>query len=133
MAIKKSPPTLTKPWRSVTDLKASLTRARELHSEAARRLAEMNMRVATRREELDATLYDLTPSQRSQVVGRALGGLRAELKRASLDARTTRMRELDVLRRDAEDARFHYQSPVQMLVRDSYSAAIRMRRWRQSG
>lgn len=32
MAIKKAPPTLTKPWVDVTSIKASLTRARELHS-----------------------------------------------------------------------------------------------------
>jgi hypothetical protein len=127
MAQKKSPPTLTKPWRSVTDLKASLTRARELHSEASKRLAEMNVRVAKRREELDATLHDLTPSQRSQVLGRALGGLRAELRRASLDARTVRLRELDALRREAEDATAHYQSPMQMLMRDSLGSERRSR------
>lgn len=127
MAQKKSPPTLTKPWRSVTDLKASLSRARELHSEASKRLAEMNVRVAKRREELDATLYDLTPSQRSQVLGRALGGLRSELKRSSLDARTARLRELDALRREVEDASAHYQSSMQMLMRDSLGSERRSR------
>lgn len=127
MAQKKSPPTLTKPWRSVTDLKASLTRARELHSEAAKRLAEMNVRVAKRREELRADLHDLTPSEQSIILGRARGGLRAELKRASLDARTARLRELDALRREAEDAAAHYSSPMQMLMRDSLGSERRSR------
>lgn len=124
---KKSPPTLTKPWRSVTDLKASLTRARELQAEAARRLSEMNERVAKRREELRANLHDLSPSQQSMILGRALGGLRAELKRASLDARTARLRELDALRRQSEDAAAHYASPMQMLMRDSLGSERRSR------
>jgi hypothetical protein len=127
VAQKKSPPTLTKPWKSVIDIKASLTRAREIHSEAAKRLSEMNVRVAKRREELEATLHDLTPSQRSQVIGRALGGFRAELKRASLDPRTARLRELDAVRRDVEDAAAHYHSPMQMLMRDSLGSERRSR------
>lgn len=127
MAIKKAPPTLTKPWVDVTSIKASLTRARELHSESAKRISEMNVRVAKRREELDATLYDLTPAQRSQVVGRALGGLRAELRRASLDARTARLRELNALRRSVEDAGAHYNSSMQMLMRDNLGSERRSR------
>lgn len=127
MATKKAPATLTKPWVSVTDIKASLTRARELHSESAKRISEMNVRVAKRREELDATLYDLTPSQRSQVVGRALGGLRADLKRSSLDARTARLREINALRRSVEDAGTHYNSSIQMLMRDGLGSERRSR------
>lgn len=127
MAQKKAPPTLTNPWVPVTGIKAALTRARELHAEAARRLGEMNVRVENRRKELDSTLYDLTPSQRSQVVGRAVGGLRAELKRASLDARTARLRELDALRKQVEEAKAHYQSPMQMLTRDSLGSERRSR------
>ncbi len=127
MAQKKAPPTLTKPWRSVTDLRASLTRARELHSESAKRLSEMNERVAKRREELRANLHDLSPSQQALVLNRAIGGLRADLKRDSADARLARLRELDALRRQAEDARAHYHSPMQMLMRDSLGSERRSR------
>lgn len=127
MAQKKAPPTLTKPWRSVTDLKASLTRARELHSENAKRISEMNERVAKRREELRANLHDLSPSEQSHILNRALGGLRADLKRDSADARTARLRELDALRRQAEDASAHYHSPMQMLMRDSLGSERRSR------
>ncbi|HEY6554208.1 MAG TPA: hypothetical protein VI669_12700, partial [Vicinamibacteria bacterium] len=127
MAQKKAPPTLTKPWRSVTDLKASLTRARELHQESAKRLSEMNERVAKRREELRANLHDLSPSEQSHILNRALGGLRADLKRDSADARTARLRELDALRRQAEDAAAHYHSPMQMLMRDSLGSERRSR------
>lgn len=65
------------------------------------------------------------------VVGRALGGLRAEPKLNSLDARTVRLRDLDALRRDAADARFHRQSPVQMLARDSIGSERRSRLMQQ--
>jgi hypothetical protein len=127
MAQKKAPPTLTKPWRSVTDLRAALTQARELHSESAKRLSEMNERVAKRREELRANLHDLSPAQQSLILNRALGGLRADLKRDSADARTARLREIDALRRQAEDAAAHYHSPMQMLMRDSLGSERRSR------
>jgi hypothetical protein len=131
MAQKKSPPTLTKPWRSVTDLKASLTRARELGAQNQKLIAEMNGRVESRRKELDSTLSDLSTSQRLQVVGHAVGGLRAELKRSSLDARTARLRDLDAMRRDVSDARSHYASPVQMLARDNLGSERRSRLMQQ--
>lgn len=131
MAAKKSPPTLTKPWRSVTDLKASLTRAREMGEQHRRLIADMNGRVESRRKELDATLSDLTTAQRLQVVGRAVGGLRAELKRSSLDSRTARIRDLDAIRRDVSDAKAHYQSAVQMLARDSLGSERRSRLMQQ--
>lgn len=127
MAQKKPQPTLTKPWRSVTDLKASLTRARELGEQSRRLIADMNGRVESRRKELDATLSDLTTAQRLLLVGRAVGGLRSDLKRTSLDARTSRLRDLDALRRQVDDARAHYASPVQMLARDSLGSERRSR------
>lgn len=131
MAKLKPKPTLTKPWRSVTDLRASLSRARELGEQHTRLIADMNGRVETRRKELDSTLSDFPTAQRMTLVGRALGGLRADLKRNSLDARTARLRDLDALRRDAADARFHYQSAVQMLARDSIGSERRSRLMQQ--
>lgn len=127
MATKKAPPTLNAPWKSVTDIKAALTRARELHADNGKRLSEMNERVAKRREELRANLHDLSPSEQSHILNRALGGLRADLKRDSADARTARLRELDALRRQAEDASAHYHSPMQMLMRDSLGSERRSR------
>jgi hypothetical protein len=127
MAMKKSPPTLTKPWLSVTDIRDSLSRAREFGAQHARQIADLNGRVAKRREELDATLSDLPPSQRMQIVGRALGGLRADLKRTSLDHRTARLRDLDALRRRVDDAKTHYNSSIQMLMRDNLGSERRSR------
>jgi len=127
MATKKAPPTLNAPWKSVTDIKAALTRARELHAENGKRLSEMNERVAKRREELRANLHDLSPSEQSHILNRALGGLRADLKRESVDARTVRLRDLDALRRQVEQAQAHYQSPMQMLIRDSLGSERRSR------
>ncbi|MFT4159606.1 hypothetical protein [Shinella sp.] len=127
MATKKTPPTLNAPWKSVTDIKAALTRARELHAESGKRLSEINERVAKRREELRANLHDLSPTEQTHILNRALGGLRAELKRASLDARTARLRDLNALRREVEQAQDHYRSPMQMLVRDSLGSERRSR------
>lgn len=131
MAKMKPKPTLTKPWRSVTDLRASLSRARELGEQHTRLIADMNGRVESRRKELDSTLSDLSTAQRMMLVGRALGGLRSDLKRTSQDARLARLRDLDALRRDAADACFHYQSPVQMLARDSIGSERRSRLMQQ--
>ncbi len=131
MAQKRNPPTLTKPWRSATDLRASLTRARELGEQHARQLADLNGRVAQRRKELDPTLSDLPVQQRSQTVERAVGGLRPELLRGSRDSRTKSLRDLAAVRRDAADARTHYQSAVQMLARDGLGSERRSRLMQQ--
>jgi len=71
MAKMKPRPTLTKPWRSVTDLRASFSRARELGEQHTRLIADMNGRVESRRKELDSTLSDLSTAQRMTLVGRA--------------------------------------------------------------
>lgn len=131
MAIKKPRPTLTKPWRSVTDIRDALTRAREFGEQHRTLLADLNGRVDRRRKELESTLSDLSPAQRMQVVSRATSGLRAELKRGSVEARTARLRDLDALRRSVEDARSHYASPMQMLAREKLGSERRSRLMQQ--
>ncbi len=127
MAMKKSPPTLTKPWVSVTDIRDSLSRAREFGVQHARQIGELNGRVESRRKELDATLSDLPPGQRIHIVSRALGGLRSDLKRTSLDGRTACLRDLDALRRRVDDAKTHYNSSIQMIVREGLGSERRSR------
>lgn len=127
MAIKKPMPTLTKPWMSVTDIRDSLSRAREFGAHHARQLDDLNGRVAKRREELDATLSDLPPAQRLHITNRALGGLRADLKRTSHDGRVAKLRELDALRRQVSNAKSHYASSVQMLMREGLGSEKRSR------
>ncbi len=131
MAKLKPKPTLTKPWRSVTDLRASLSRARELGEQHTRLIADMNGRVETRRKELDSTLSDLAPAHRMQVVSRAVGGLRAELKRASLDDRVARLRNLDAVKREVADAKAHYSSSIQMIMREGLGSERRSRLMQQ--
>jgi hypothetical protein len=131
MALKKTRPTLTKPWRSVTDLRDALTRARDFGDQHRRLLADLNGRVDSRRKELESTLSDLSTAQRMQVVERAASGLRAELKRSSTDARNARLRDLDALRRTVEDARAHYSSPTQMLAREKLGSERRSRLMQQ--
>jgi len=127
MAQKKSPPTLAHPWRSVTDIRAALGRAREFGERHARHLADLNGRVAKRRQELDATLSDLPAAQKMTVTDRVVGGLRAELKRASYDERVTRLRDIDAVRREVADAKAHYNSSVQMLMREGLGGERRSR------
>lgn len=131
MAMKKSPPTLTHPWRSVTDIRDALGRAREFGVQHARHLADLNGRVAKRRQELDATLSDLPPAHRMQVVSRAVGGLRADLKRASLDDRVAWLRNLDAVKREVVDAKAHYNSAVMMLMREGLGGERRSRLMQQ--
>lgn len=131
MANKKSPPTLTHPWRSVTDIRDALGRAREFGAQHARHLADLKGRVESRRKELDATLSDLAPAHRMQVVSRAVGGLRAELKRASLDDRVARLRGLDAVKREVADAKAHYNSSIQMIMREGLGRERRSRLMQQ--
>lgn len=131
MAMKKSPPTLTHPWRSVTDIRDALSRAHEFGEQHARQLGDLKGRVESRRKELDATLSDLPPAQRMQVVSRAVGGLRADLKRSSLDNRVARLRSLDAIRREVADAKAHYNSSVQMIMREGLGGERRSRLMQQ--
>ena len=131
MAKMKTPPTLTHPWRSVTDLKDALSRAREIGAKHRAHLAEMNGRVDTRRKELESTLSDVAPSQRAQIVNRAVGGLKADLLHKSRDARVERLRALDAVRHEASDARVHYSSSIQMLMREGLGGERRSRLMQQ--
>lgn len=115
----------------MTDIRDALSRAREFGEQHARQLGELKGRVESRRKELDATLSDLPPAQRMQVVSRAVGGLRADLKRNSLDNRVARLRNLDALRREAADARAHYNSSVQMIMREGLGGERRSRLMQQ--
>ena len=131
MAQKKTPPTLTRPWQSVTDIRDGLSRAREFGEQHKRLLTDRHGRVESRRMQLESTLTELTPAERMQVVNRAVGGMRSDLKRSSLEARTARLREIDAVRRAVEDARAHYQSPMQMLAREHLGSERRSRLMQQ--
>ncbi len=131
MATKRQSPTLTRPWRSVTEIRDGLEKARKFSEQHTLLLGEQYSKIRARREQLEGNLSDLSPSERANVLARAVGGLRSDLKRSTLDARTARLREIDAVRRGLDDARAHYQSPIQMLARESLGSERRSRLMQQ--
>jgi hypothetical protein len=127
MATKKSVPSIGAGWVSATDLRLAVTRARENRERQVRLLDNLNGRVAQRRDEAERALADIPSLQRASLVNRAASTARAEAKRESADARTAHVREAGVIANVATRARQHYQSPVQMLVREGLGSERRSR------
>jgi hypothetical protein len=119
--------TLTSPWLPVTGILDLLERARKVAEQHSLLLGEQYNKIKAQRGQLEANLSDLTPSERVNVLNRAAGGLRSELKKNTLEARTKLLRELDAARRGIEGARDHYGSPVQMLSRTEFGSERRSR------
>ena len=126
MATKKKA-NLAASWRSVTDFKEAIARSRETHAKASDRLANFDRQVAKRREDLEATLRDLSPNERSSMATRAAQGLRAELKRNSEQERKKSLRELSAIHAGLRGALVHYQSAAQMLAREGLGSERRSR------
>lgn len=125
MAIKKL--ALASRWMSVTDVVDRLSRAREQRGQQVTLLANLDGRVNQRRDDVARSLADLSLAQRHQVVERAVGGHRSELKRQSADARLAHVRAIAKLQDEAASARPHYSSPVQMLMREGLGSERRSR------
>src|SRR4051812_47718721 len=98
MAIKKA--TLASRWMSVSDISARLTQARDNRERQRKLLDTLEGQAARRRDEIERSLADLPSSHRTQLVNRALGGFRGELKRASADERLKLVREIGRLREE---------------------------------
>jgi C4-dicarboxylate-specific signal transduction histidine kinase len=77
MAVKKV--ALANRWVSVTDVLDRLRRARENREQQEKLLDSLEGRVRQRRDDVERSLADLSPAQRSQIVSRAANGYRAEL------------------------------------------------------
>jgi len=125
MAIKKV--ALANRWMSVTDVVDRLRRAREYREQQSTLLNSLEGRAKQRRDEVERTLADLSPSQRASIVMRTVSGHRAELKRASLDGRVAYIRSISKLQDEVMSAKAHYQSPVQMLAREGLGSERRSR------
>jgi C4-dicarboxylate-specific signal transduction histidine kinase len=78
---------------SATDLIQRLGWARENRDQHAKMLATLEGQVTQRRNDVERSLADLYPNERSKVVTRAVNGHRAELRRKSADARLALVRE----------------------------------------
>jgi hypothetical protein len=125
MAIKKV--ALANRWMSVTDVIDRLRQAREHREQQSKLLNSLEGRAKLRRDEVERSLADLSPAQRTSIVTRAVSGHRAELKRASLDGRVAYIRSISKLHDELVSAKAHYQSPVQMLAREGLGSERRSR------
>jgi hypothetical protein len=125
MAIKTV--ALASRWMSVTDVVERLRRARENCDQHAELLTTLEGQVAQRRSDVERSLADLPPAQKFQVLNRAANGYRSELKRQTADARLALVREAGKLREEVSVARDHYQSAVQMLMREGLGSERRSR------
>jgi hypothetical protein len=127
MATKKNVPSIGAGWVSVTDLRLAVTRARDNRERQVRLLDNLSGQVQRRRDEVERSLADIPSIQRDGLVNRAVSTHRAQLKRESADARTAHVREAGVISNVAARAKQHYQSPVQMLVREGLGSERRSR------
>lgn len=125
MAIKKM--ALANRWMSVTDVIDRLRQARETREQQSTLLNSLEGRAKQRRNEVERSLADLPPAQRLSLVTKATIGHRGELKRQSLDGRVAHIRTMGKIRDESASARAHYQSAVQMLMRDSLGSERRSR------
>lgn len=125
MAVKKA--ALASNWLSVTDLIQRLGRARENRDQHARLLNTLEGQVTQRRNDVERSLADLPSNERSKIVTRAVNGHRAELRRKSADARIAYVREAGRIRDEVAGVRMHFDSPTQMLMRESLGSERRSR------
>lgn len=125
MAIKKT--ALASRWMSVTDISARLTRARENRERQKALLDTLEGQAKRRRDDIERSLAELSQSERSTLVTRAVGGFRGELKRASADERLKFVREIGRLRDEVHAVREHYGSTVQLLAREGLGSERRSR------
>ena len=125
MAVKKA--ALASRWMSVSDISERLTRARENRERQQRLLDTLEGQAKRRHDDIERSLADLPQSQRSQLVTRAVGGFRGELKRTSADERLKLVREIGRLREETQAAREHYGSTVQLLAREGLGSERRSR------
>jgi hypothetical protein len=127
MATKKNMPTIGAGWVSVTDLKLALTRARDNRERQVRLLDNLSARVAQRRTDTERALAEIPSPQRAVIVNRALSTFRGQLKRESIETRTAHVREAGVIANVAARAKQHFQSPVQILMREGLGSERRSR------
>jgi hypothetical protein len=125
MAIKKV--ALGSRWLSATDVVDRLKQARENREQQSKLLASLEAQAAQRREDVERSLADLPQPQRGQIVASTVNGYRNELKRQSADARRAHLKEAGRFLEQTAGARTHYQSPVQMLMREGLGSERRSR------
>lgn len=125
MAVKTA--ALASRWMPVTGIAERLAKARETRERQTLLLGTLEGQAKRRQDDVERSLADLPPGQRAQLVARAMGGFRAELKRVSADERLKHLKEIGRLREETVAVREHYASAVQMLAREGLGSERRSR------
>ena len=114
-------------WMTDNDIRAVLAKIQHNRLQHDNIFRKANADVERRRQQLDSSLDGIDPRDRSSIVTKSLVGHRAELARASKDARLALTRELSGLVDRVRSAESHYRSPMQMLMRDTLGSERRGR------
>jgi hypothetical protein len=83
--------------------------------------------VEQRRTDFAQSLADLPAAERLQLVTRVTNGLRADLKRQTADTRRAFVQSISKLCHEIEPVKQHYQSAMQLLMRDNIGSERRSR------
>ncbi|MFB9949977.1 hypothetical protein ACFFP0_14020 [Rhizobium puerariae] len=118
---------LASQWKSVTDILDCLRRAREFREQQIKLLDSLEKRVDLRRTEFTQSLADLPAAARLQLVTRVTNGLRADLKRQTADTRRAYIQSINQISAEVEPVKPHYQSAMQLLMRDNIGSERRSR------
>lgn len=117
--------TLSALWASVTEVLERHHQMKQLRERQQALLGSIDGRVQAKRAELENSLGDLTNAERLSIANRVTGSFRRELIDGSDKARTevlrTAVRHLD----DINAISVHYQSPMQMLMRENLGSQRR--------
>lgn len=112
-------------WASVTEVLERHQQMKQLRERQQALLGSIDGRVQAKRAELDNSLGDLTNAERLSVASRVTGSFRRELIEGSDKARTeilrTAVRQMDEIKAIAA----HYQSAMQMLMRENLGSPRR--------
>lgn len=112
-------------WVSATEVLERHQQMKQLRERQQALLGSINGRVQAKRAELDNSLGDLTNAERLSVASRVTGAFRRELIDGSDKARTeilrSAVRHMDEIKAIAA----HYQSAMQMLMRENLGSQRR--------
>lgn len=114
-------------WMSVTDVTTKLKEARQNREEQVAYLKTLNTDLERKLDDLAGSLGDLPEDARQKILNRARGGIRADFKRNSAERRLRHMKKAGAIQEATNSARPHYQSAVQMLMRDNLGSERRSR------
>lgn len=112
-------------WASVTEVLSRLEQMQDIQKNQQALLASISDRVVERRTEMENSLGDLTGAERLSVVSRVTGSFRREMVDVSAEARTGMLREAVRQLDEVCAIAAHYQSPTQMLMRESLGSTRR--------